>query len=81
MSPRAFDSDEVRRAEAPLLTFDEIVTCPECGLEFEGEFADESGAMDVEDLTDPPVGHHQCPGCGYHWVSEATGWSFFSEAG
>lgn len=79
MSPRAFDSDEVSRADTPLLRFSENVDCDECGVVFEGEFVDNS--MTVEDIADPPRGRHVCPGCGHEWTSEMTGWTFYSEAG
>ncbi len=75
--PRGFDSDD--RGAAP--TFVENVDCPECGTVFEGLFRDFEGSMSVEDMTDPPIGFHVCPHCQRAWKSEATGWSFFSEAG
>lgn len=77
MSPRAFDSDKVRGQ----LWFRENVDCPACGEVFEGEFVDNAGSMSVEDMTEPPVGSHRCPACGREWVSEMTGWMFYSEAG
>lgn len=73
--PRAFDSGE----QSGLLHFTELVDCPACGLTFDGDFTD--GSMSVEDIVDPPQGRHQCPGCGHGWVSEMTGWNFFTEAG
>lgn len=80
MSPRAFDSDEVARDEHPgPLRFTETVECPHCAQEFEGVFFDDS--MTVQDITDPPEGHHRCPRCGHAWRSELTGWTFYSEAG
>lgn len=79
--PRAFDSDEVAHSDRPVLRFVEIVDCPVCETEFEGQFHDPSGSMTVEDMTDPPIGEHLCPACGHRWDSEMTGWSFFSEAG
>lgn len=81
MSPRAFDSDEVARSEGTVLRFTENVECRACETVFEGVFYDPCGSMTVEDMTDPPVGEHICPACGLHWLSEMTGWSFFSEAG
>lgn len=83
MSPRAFDSDEVARNPGHLiLRFTENVECEAgCGTVFEGVFFDTTGSMTIEDMTDPPVGEHICPFCGRHWVSELTGWTFFSEAG
>lgn len=78
--PRAFDSDEVAQSDGPMmLHFTEYVDCPSCQYEFEGEFHDDS--LSVEDMTDPPYGEHTCPQCKHRFASEATGWSFFSEAG
>ena len=80
--PRAFDSDDVLRASgASALRFTENVTCPVCGCMFEGVFFDDSGSTSVEDIVDPPEGLHDCPECPHSWVSTATGWTFFSEAG
>lgn len=76
--PRAFDSDEVARSENVLLRFTENVEC-DCGCVFEGVFYDDS--MTVEDIVDPPRGRHTCPECGHRFVTELTGWTFFSEAG
>lgn len=75
--PRAFDSDETD----PVLQFTENVTCPVCGEVFEGQFYDESSSLSVQDMTDPASGSHVCPECDHEFSSEATGWSFFSEAG
>lgn len=80
VSPRSFDSDEQSHLNLAL-RFTENVDCPVCGLVFEGVFIDRTGAMSVEDLTDPPVGEHRCPVCGHRWCSGLTGWTFFSEAG
>lgn len=77
--PRDFDSDEVARGEQLALRFTELVDCPACGQTFHGVFHDDS--MSVEDLTDPPIGEHTCPECGHQFVSEMTGWTFYSEAG
>lgn len=78
--PRAFDSDE--RAEIPEIPrFYENVDCPRCAVVFEGTFTDVTGSMSLEDMTDPPQGVHDCPGCGLGFASEFTGWSNFSEAG
>ena len=79
MSPRSFDSDEVARADRAPLRFTELVDCPECGKTTEGVFLDFS--MSVEDIVDPPIGTHLCPGCDWVWASEMTGWTFYSEAG
>ncbi len=80
--PRDFDSDalagEPDRA-AMALRFTENVDCPQCALVFEGVFHDDSDS--VQDMTDPPVGEHVCPGCGHAFATEMTGWTFFSEAG
>jgi len=82
VSPRAFDSDDVHRlTERAILQFTENVECPDCGLVFESDFYDDSGAMSVEDIVDPPVGLHTCPDCRRRWDSELTGWNFYSEAG
>lgn len=76
--PREFDSDLVARGEQRL-RFVELVDCPSCDVVFDGVFDDDS--LTVEDMVDPPTGTHTCPQCGHRWTSEATGWSFFSEAG
>ncbi len=75
---RAFDSDEVNRTGCPM-RFTEIVDCPRCGTAFDADFVD--GSISVEDIVDPPTGRHTCPRCEHTWVSEMTGWTFFSEAG
>lgn len=75
--PRSFDSDD----RDPTLTFTENVECAACGEISEGEFRDESASLSVQDMTDPPVGSHNCPACGAFWRSEMTGWMFYSEAG
>lgn len=77
MSPRDFDSDD--RTQTP--AFVENVDCDRCGTTFEGFFLDTTGSLSFEDMTDPPEGHHICPACGHSWRSQATGWSFYSEAG
>lgn len=75
--PRSFDSDS-----APAeLRFTENVTCPACGEIFEGSFVDYTESQSVEDMTEPPVGEHECPRCGHGFRSELTGWMFFTEAG
>ncbi len=76
--PRQFDSDAVARGQQ-MLRFTENVDCPQCELVFEGVFHDDSDT--VEDIVDPPVGEHTCPGCGHHFATALTGWTFFSEAG
>lgn len=75
--PRRFDSDD----RDPVLVFTENVDCPRCGELFEGTFYDQSRSLTVQDMVDPPVGEHECPGCGCRFTSSATGWSFYSEAG
>lgn len=75
--PRAFDSD----AAPDRLDFTENVICGSCDEIFEGFFFDYTQSLAVEDMTEPPVGHHCCPGCGLQWSSELTGWMFYSEAG
>ena len=79
MTPRAFDSDDVARGLQDGLRFTENVECSNCATVFEGQFHDDS--MTVEDITDPPTGEHTCPACGFHFGTEMTGWTFFSEAG
>lgn len=82
MSPRDFDSDEVARSPEQLqLRFTENVECRICGLLFEGVFYDPDNSMTVEDIVEPPIGEHQCPGCGHRWISAYSGWSFYTEAG
>lgn len=76
--PRDFDSDEVEHDRASL-RFTEFVTCPHCGVEFEGVFTDD--AMSVQDITDAPQGTQRCPGCGYEWCCGMSGWTFYGEAG
>lgn len=86
--PRAFDSDakpilrdcEHCDPEHPVLVFTEILTCPACAAEFEGEFVAEA-ATDVEDIDTPPQGVHECPFCQWTWTSSMTGWTVYSEAG
>lgn len=75
--PRAFDSDE----PSGIPRFTENVTCPRCGEIFESWFHDDSSSLSVQDMTDPSTGVHDCPSCNHTWASQATGWSFFSEAG
>jgi uncharacterized Zn-finger protein len=74
--PRDFDSDE--QTKGPL-SFVENVDCPACATVFEGFFFSES--ISFEDMAEPPMGAHTCPACGNTFRSEATGWSFYSEAG
>lgn len=73
--PRDFDSDQ----PAERCVFTEQVDCPRCGTTFEGLFSDDSDT--VQEITEAPQGTHQCPKCGYQWVSDFSGWTFFSEAG
>ncbi len=63
------------------MTFVENVTCPGCELIFEGEFTDETHSLSVQDMTDPPLGRHHCPECGFEFCTQMTGWMFYSEAG
>lgn len=81
MSPRDFDSDEVARSADFQLRFTQNIECRRCGLVFEGVFVDLDNSMTVEDMVEPPIGKHTCPGCGRHWFSEYSGWQFYSEAG
>jgi uncharacterized protein (UPF0212 family) len=74
---RLFDSD----SPPPVLTFAENVECPGCGEIFEGLFTDYTASPSVEDLTEPPLGRHECPECGLGFASAMTGWMFFTEAG
>lgn len=76
--PRDFDSDALARGEQAL-RFTENVDCPQCALVFESVF--HSPAASLEDLTDPPIGEHHCPGCGHRFAEELTGWLFYGEAG
>lgn len=76
--PRSFDSAD---GDGLVLRFTENVDCPACGTTFEGVFHDQDQSITVEDMTEPPVGEHECPACGHRWASAATGWAFFSEAG
>lgn len=75
--PRGFDSDD----PAAVLLFSENVECPSCAEIFEGLFYDPHASLSVQDMTDPPLGRHECPSCATVWISRATGWSFYSEAG
>jgi uncharacterized Zn-finger protein len=75
--PRSFDSDD----RASPLAFCENVVCPDCDTVFEGHFVDETDSITFEDMTDPPSGTHDCPHCQRVFVTEMTGWSFYSEAG
>lgn len=72
--PRAFDS-----ADRGRVSFVEAVDCPDCGLTFEGTF--ETTDAEVEDVVEAPEGQHTCPGCGYRFVTELTGWCMHQEAG
>lgn len=56
-----------------------ILTCPGCGTDFPGWWADE--AMDVEDMAEAPVAGQSCPGCGRTEQVAYPGWSFRAEAG
>lgn len=75
--PRNFDSDDAQAA----LTFTENVECPHCATIFEGQFYDLSQSLSVQDMTEPPIGQHECPECLWEWPSKMTGWMFYSEAG
>lgn len=75
--PRSFDSDNTES----VLAFTENVECPRCEELFEGSFVDYSQSLSVQDMTEPPEGVHECPGCQLHFRSEMTGWMFYSEAG
>ena len=77
--PRAYDTDEQRKAEVPAgLVFTEIVDCPLCGEAFDGVFTDP--AMDAEDMAEPPRTEQCCPGCGHRWIAELTGWTNYGDA-
>lgn len=75
--PRFFDSD----TSPSRLSFTENVECPDCEETFEGLFLDYTESLTFEDMTEPPVGTHECPSCGHQFTSELTGWMFYSEAG
>lgn len=75
--PRDFDSDDHEAS----LEFTENVECPQCGCIFEGRFFDFQQSLSVQDMTEPPMGAHECPECEWEWGSEMTGWMLYSEAG
>jgi len=73
--PRHFDSAENQSR----LVFAELVDCPACTLVFGGVFT--SDATELDDIVETPTGAHVCPGCGHAFVTELTGWTFYTEAG
>lgn len=75
--PRFFDSDDPHAR----LEFTENVECPSCGELFEGLFYDYTESLSVQDMTEAPRGEHQCPACGFFFISEFSGWTFYTEAG
>lgn len=79
--PRNFDSGDVGQGSDVPLVFSEIVECPapDCGEEFDGEWRDDSLA--VEDMTEAPKGVQKCPECGHEFEAPFTGWAMFGEAG
>lgn len=74
--PRAFETDE--HDDTQPLVFTEVVTCPACGAEQTGVFADES--MTVEDMAEPPTSEQECETCLHHWIATYTGWSTYGDA-
>lgn len=76
--PRAFDSDDVARDQAPV-AFVETVDCPHCAEAFPGRF--DTDADTVDDVDAPPQAEHTCPRCGNRFTAEFTGWTFYTEAG
>lgn len=74
--PRDNDTDLEKGSDA-VLRFTGRIDCPTCGTEFEGEWTDTS--IDIEQLTDPPVGPQTCPACGWAFVAEFTGWTMYSD--
>lgn len=75
--PRFFDSDR----PPGRLEFTENVECPSCGDIFEGLFYDYTASLSLQDMAEPPVGKHQCPTCLHEFLSEFSGWTFYTEAG
>lgn len=55
-----------------------MLECPECGEEFEGQWAD--GSIDPEQRDEAPVQSQACPR-GHVFDAEYPGWSYLSEAG
>lgn len=75
--PRDFDSDSPTDGHA----FVENVDCECCGITFEAFFHDVGGSLSFQDMSEPPVGTHSCPGCKHVFTTELTGWTFYNEAG
>jgi rubredoxin len=75
--PRSFDSDR----PTGRLEFTENVECPVCGDLFEGFFYDYTESLSLQDMTEAPRGEHECPVCQFAFISEFSGWTFFTEAG
>lgn len=75
--PRTFDSDQ----SPENLIFVENVECLFCGEVFEGNFFDYTKSLSVQDMTEAPLGDHECPSCGRHFTTTMSGWMFYSEAG
>jgi len=56
-----------------------LVTCLECGADYEGFWQDDS--LDTQDRAEAPVATQRCPSCGFEQDEEYPGWSFMNEAG
>lgn len=74
------DNDTAEEHDQPL-RFSAIITCPECGTDFDGEWTDD--AIDIEQIVDPPTGDQTCPNPDCMHVFEETypGWFNYSDAG
>lgn len=55
-----------------------LIECPECDVEFEGTWHDNS--MDSEQRDEAPVQEQTCPN-GHIFEAEYPGWSYMGEAG
>jgi uncharacterized protein (UPF0212 family) len=51
-----------------------VLSCPECGAEFEGAW------LEPEPGEAPESSRQLCPGCGHSWEAGYPGFSFTSEA-
>lgn len=55
-----------------VLTFSQIVTCPECDYDFDQIFT--AIGQDVEQLQDPPEAECKCTECDHEWTETFGGW-------
>lgn len=64
-----------------MIRLTEIVDCPRCSTSFEGEWTDNSAA--VEDMDSVPTAVQSCPSssCGESFTAEYSGWTMYNEAG